>query len=151
MRYAISIQRSAPRTIAAVRARLAPGQISRQFRPYLDEVYAARSSGLELDGQNTFVYTFEPNNPGLLDCDFGVGVRAPFAQVGNVRPVDVPGGEVATTTHVGPYAGLGGAHDAIQAWCRDQSRALGGVSWEVYGHWSDTEPPCTDIYYLLRS
>lgn len=151
MGYVISIQRSIPRTIAAVRVRLASSQVSAQFKPYLDQVYAARSSGLQLDGQNVFVYTFNPDHPGLLDCDFGVGVRAPFTQVGNVRPVDVPGGEAATTAHIGPFAGLGRAHEAIQAWSREQSRQLAGISWEVYGHWSEAEPPRTDIYYLLRS
>lgn len=150
MTYIVSLRRSDPRTIAAVRARMAPAQIPHEFKRYLDQVYAARSSGLQLDGQNVFIYRGVPDQPGQLDCDFGVGIKAPFAPIGNVRAVELPVGEVATTTHIGPYSGLRAANDAIQQWCRDNSRAVAGVSWEVYGHWSNTEPPRTDVYYLLR-
>ena len=63
-----------------------------------------------------------------------------------------PAGPVATITHIGPYAGLGQAHDAIHAWCKAQGRALAGPSWEIYGHVSDPLlPPLTDIFYLLIS
>ena len=148
--YAVSAQRAAPRTIAAVHARLAPRQVAAEFKRYLDQVYAARARGLQLDGQNIFVYREAVDQPGQLDIEFGVGVAAPFVPVGAVRPVELPVGEVATTTHWGSYADLGAAHDAVQAWCRAQSRALVGPSWEVYGHWTDGEPPRTDVFYLLQ-
>lgn len=146
----VSLQRAAPRTIAAVHARLAPKRIPVEFRRYLDQVYAARSSGLRLDGQNIFLYREAVDQPGQLDVEFGVGVAAPFAAVGAVRPVELPVGEVATTTHVGSYAELGAAHDAVLAWCRTRSRERAGPSWEVYGHWTDGELPRTDVFYLLR-
>jgi effector-binding domain-containing protein len=121
-----------------------------EFKRHLDQVYAARASGLQLDGQNIFVYREAADQPGFVDADFGVGIKAPLAPMGNVRPVSLPVGEVATTTHRGDYAGLGAAHTAVQAWCRDHSRALAGACWEVYGHWVDGEAPVTDIYYLLQ-
>lgn len=148
--YVVSVQRAAPRTIAAVRARLAASQVPLQFRRYLDQVYAARSSGLQLDGQNVFLYRDASNEAGSVDVDFGVGMTAAVAPTGSVRAVELPTGEVATTTHRGSYTGLGAAHDAVKAWCRGQSRVLAGPRWEVYGHWSDDEPPVTDVYYLLR-
>ena len=148
--YAVSLQRAAPRTIAAVRARLAPSRIPLEFKRYLDHVYAARASGIQLDGQNVFVYRNAVDQPGQLDIEFGVGIRAPFTPVGDVCPVDLPIGEVATTTHRGAYTGLGAAHEAVLAWCKTHSRALAGPRWEVYGHWTEGEPPRTDIYYLLQ-
>lgn len=148
--YSVSLQCAAPRTIAAVHARLAPRQVPAEFKRYLDQVYAARARGLQLDGQNIFMYREAVDQPGQLDIEFGVGVSAPFVPVGAVRPVELPVGEVATTTHWGSYANLGAAHDAVQAWCRAQSRAPAGPSWEVYGHWTDGEPPRTDIFYLLQ-
>jgi effector-binding domain-containing protein len=148
--YAISLRRAAPRTIAAVRARLAPNQVPVEFTRYLEQVYAARASGIALDGQNIFVYRDAVGEPGHVDIEFGVGTTAPFAAVGDVRPVELPVGEVAMTTHRGAYAGLGAAHAAVLAWCGAHSRALAGPRWEVYGHWTDGELPRTDIYYLLR-
>jgi effector-binding domain-containing protein len=149
--YPVSLRRAAPRTIAAVRARLAPNRIPLEFKRYLDQVYAARASGIQLDGQNIFVYRDAMDQPGHLDVEFGVGVTAPPVPVGDVRPVELPVGEVATTTHRGAYTGLGAAHDAVLAWCRAHSRVPAGPRWEVYGHWTEGELPRTDIYYLLRS
>ena len=148
--YPVSLQRATPRTIAAVRARLVAERIPLEFSRYLDQVYAARASGMQLDGQNIFVYRDAPDRPGHLDIDFGVGITAPIVPVGNVRAVELPFGEVATTTHSGAYTGLGAAHEAVLAWCRAHSRAPVGPRWEVYGHWTDGELPRTDIYYLLR-
>jgi len=63
---------------------------------------------------------------------------------------------VASTTHLGPYAGLGAAHDAIHQWCRANNHRLAGPSWEIYGHWDpewDADPSRirTDVYYLLTT
>jgi effector-binding domain-containing protein len=148
--YPVSLQRAAPRTIAAVRARLISGRVPLEFKHYLDQVYAARATGIQLDGQNIFVYRDAPDQPGHLDVDFGVGIMAPFVPVGNVRAVELPFGEVATTTHRGAYTGLGAAHDAVLAWCRAQSREPVGPRWEVYGHWTEGQLPRTDVYHLLR-
>lgn len=149
-RYTVSLQRAAPRTIAAVRARLAPSRIPSEFKRYLDQVYAARASGIQLDGQNIFLYRDAVDQPGHLDIEFGVGITAPLVSVGEVRAVELPVGEVATTTHRGAYSGLGAAHAAVLAWCRAHSRAPAGPRWEVFGHWTDGELPRADIYYLLR-
>ena len=148
--YIVSLQRAAPRTMAAVYARLAPSAVPLEFKRHLDQVYAARSSGLQLDGQNIFVYREALGQPGQLDIEFGVGVAGPFPPVGAVRPVELPTGEVATTTHLGSYSKLGAAHAAVRDWCRAQSLALAGPSWEIYGHWIGGQPPRTDIFYLLH-
>jgi len=121
-----------------------------EFKRYLDQVYAARANGIQLDGQNIFLYHDAADRPGIVDVEFGVGISAPFVPVGNVRPVPLPTGEVAMTTHRGGYDRLGAAHHAVLEWCRANSRAPAGPRWEVYGHWVDGEVPQTDIYYLLR-
>lgn len=150
--YVVSLGTAAPRTIAAVHARVAAGSVSRVFRRYLDQVYAAAAAGaVRLDGQNVFVYRRVPDRPGEIDVAFGVGLAAPFSASGDVVPTELPVGAVATTTHVGSYAGLGRAHDAIRDWCRSRKQTLTGDSWEVYGHWTDDEARLrTDVYYLVR-
>ena len=150
--YIVSLQRTAPRTIGAVHARLPIRAVPAAFARYLDQVYAAaRAGAVQLDGQNVFVYRDAPDRPAEADIAFGVGVTAPFAAVGAVTPTPLPVGEVATTTHWGSYARLGAAHDAVLAWCRAHGRRPTGTRWEVYGHWTDDESKLrTDVFHLLE-
>src|SRR3954471_20743423 len=148
--YRVKVERGAPRAIASVGARLPIQRVPATFARYLDQVYAAGKSGaVQLDGQNIFVYRSVPESRDDVDVEFGVGAKAPFAPFGDVRMTQLPTGEGATTTHRGPYSGLGDAHAAVIKWCRAQGRALTGTRWEVYGHWVDGEEPLTAIYYLL--
>ena len=139
----------APRAVAGVRAEVRRGQVGREFRRYLDQVYAAGQAGaVALDGQNIFIY--RGAGPDLLAVDFCVGVTAPFAAVGAVRPLATPSGTAATTTHVGDYGRLGEATAAIVAWCRAHGRTPVGPAWEVYCHWhEDPAKLRTEVYYLL--
>lgn len=150
--HPVSLQRAMPRTIAAVHARVPLGGVPGVFGRYLDQVYAAASAGdVQLDGQNVFLYSFSPDRPQELDVAFGVGVKAPFTASGAVVPTELPFGEVATTTHWGSYAHLRGAHDAVIEWCRAHGRRRTGLSWEVYGHWTEDEARLrTDVFYLLE-
>ena len=148
--YEISVQTVTARPIAAVRARVPTGNIGARFKPYLDQVYAARGAGIQLDGQNIFVYHAVSESAGVVDAEFGVGAKAPFTPVGSVVYSQVPSGEVATATHWGDYAALRGAHEAVVSWCRENGRTLSGTSWEIYGHWTgNPADQRTDIFYLL--
>ena len=149
--YTVSLHTAAPRTIAAVHARIPAGGAAAVFRRYLDQVYAAsRAGAVQLDGQNVFVYRPVTDSPGELHVAFGVGVTAPFVTTGLVEPTPLPIGETATTTHWGSYAGLRSAHAAIAEWCEANGRRRSGPSWEVYGHWTDEPSKVrTDVFYLL--
>lgn len=151
MAYSVSVQRVAPRPFAAVHDTMRLAEVPARFRQSLDQVYAAAKGGeISLDGQNIFVYRGQPS--GMVDVEFGVGVRNEFAPVGRVVYSTVPEGEVATTTHWGEYSALGAAHEAVVAWCRAHQRSLAGISWEIYGHWNADPANCrTDVYHLLES
>lgn len=148
--YAVTVQLAQPRSIAAVRVRLPIRDVPRRFAEYLNQIYAAsRAGAIELDGQNIFVYRGDAQ--GEADVEFGVGTRRSFERTGAVVPSATPSGHAATTTHWGDYAQLGGAHDAVVAWCRSHGRAIAGPRWEVYGHWSGNPATRrTDIFYLLK-
>ena len=150
MTYSISVLRVAPRALASVRERMAIRDVPLRFRPLLDQVYAAaKRDAIGLDGQNVFVYRVGPSD--IAEVEFGVGTENPFAPIGRVMYSEVPGGDVATTTHWGDYGALGAAHDALLTWCRAERHTLAGISWEVYGHWQDDPAQRrTDIFHLLR-
>jgi effector-binding domain-containing protein len=61
-----------------------------------------------------------------------------------------PAGEVAMAVHVGGYDQIRRAHDAIHAWRARSGRAFAGLSWEIYGDWSDDPSKLeTTVCYLL--
>jgi AraC family transcriptional regulator len=45
---------------------------------------------------------------------------------------EIPGGRVATTTHVGPYREVGNAYTALQKWMTDNGCRPAGMPREVY-------------------
>ena len=79
----------------------------------------------------------------------------PVAQVdGTVRPDETPAAEVATTTHMGPYAKISEAYDAIAKAMAMRGRDLDETTmWEEY--WSPPGTPDdqtkTVVYCPLKS
>jgi effector-binding domain-containing protein len=89
-----------------------------------------------------------------IRLEVGVEMVDPFVAHGEVVRSATPAGAVAWTTHFGPYAGLGAAHDAVRDWCRAGGHRLAGPCWEIYGHWLrewDDNPSLirTDVFYQL--
>ena len=150
MPYEVTVQTIVPRTLAAVRRRVAIKDISTAFKPALDSVWAFLRShpGLRTDGHNIFLYHHE--SPSVMPIDFGVEVVRSFEKEGDVECVTTPGGEAAVAVHRGPYSKLGAAHQALHEWCSANGRIIGSHSLEIYGDWSDDpEKLETTIQYLL--
>jgi effector-binding domain-containing protein len=145
--YQVSTSTVAARPLLAVRARLGFEELPTQIPVLLKRVYDAAGGQDLLDGQNVVVYRGDP--PGF-DVEIGVGLKGrPEPREGLVVTA-TPAGEAAQTTHWGEYSELHRAHQTIIAWCVANERALAGVNWEVYGHWSeDPSKRRTDVYYLL--
>ncbi len=152
MTYEILTSTVEARPLAVVHRQVHVGRVSTAWRPALDQVWAflRRHDGLRSDGHNIFVYR-QPTAPGApMEVDFGVEVTRAFDGEGEVAFTETPAGEVAWTRHVGSYDGLGAANAAVEAWCREHGRALGGVSWEIYGDPGD-DPAALEVrvFYLL--
>jgi effector-binding domain-containing protein len=76
---------------------------------------------------------------GTVTVAAGFVVAQPVDGDGAVVPDETPAAEVATTTHLGPYANVSEAYDAIAASVAEQGRELDETTmWEEY--WS---PPGT--------
>ncbi len=151
MKYYIVVEAAQAQLMAAVRATVPIRDIGRTWKPALDQVWAflKANGGLE-PGHNVFLYHHPARRSDPMDIDFGVQVARRFEGVGHVRCVETPCGEVAKTVHVGPYAELVAAHDAIHAWCAANKRTIAQASWEIYGDWNaDPARLETTIKYLL--
>jgi effector-binding domain-containing protein len=151
MNYDVVVETAQAELVAAVRVKAPISDIARVWKPALDQVWAfLKTNGGLGAGHNLFLYHPPERRNEAMNIDFGVQVARPFAQEGDVRCIETPAGEVATTVHIGPYDRLGDAHNAIHAWCAANSRKIAGASWEIYGDWKD-DPALleTTIKYLL--
>ena len=147
----MEVQTLSPRILAAVRRHVAIKDISTEFRPALDNVWAflGKHPGLRTDGHNIFLYHHEGSS--IIPVDFGVEVVRPFLSDGDVACVTTPAGQAAIVVHHGPYTKLAAAHQALQQWSATNGRTVGYHSLEIYGDWSDNpEKLETTIQYLLK-
>lgn len=79
--------------------------------PYLRSNHAAT-------GHNVVVYRNYDREAGVMTIDVGVQVTELLPGDGTVVASSTPGGLVATTVHLGPYAELGKASSALHEFCK---------------------------------
>lgn len=147
---AIRVEEVEPLSLAAAPGRGTQAQLPQRIPPAFSKVYdALRAGALPHRGVNVVLYLSGPKPEFSFEC--GVVVPQPCPPGGAVRGIQTPGGRVVRATHWGTYAGLPDTHRALHAWCRAHGEQIAGLSWEVYGHWSDDPDELrTDVYYQLR-
>ena len=135
-----------PRPTAVVPARTTWPELPSVWGDLLGQVWAClRSSGITRGCPNVMLYL--DDEPSI---EVGVLLGRPCELTGNVVASSLPSGRAATTVHRGSYAGLGGAHDAVVAWCHVQGLRTSRTRWEVYGpHDDDPAALWTEVYWLL--
>jgi len=149
--YNVNVHTVAARQLAVVQQRLQWNELGSKLIPLLDRVYIQVHAGKIIQhGQNVFVYR-DATQEGVT-VEVGVEVSGPFEDVEDVVYASTPAGEVASVLHVGPYADLGKAHDALVRWCDELQRPRANVYWEVYGDWEEDPAKLeTEVFYLLEN
>lgn len=140
MEYEVRTQKAEAQPIEIVRGHATFATLPRDIRKLFDQFYAGfKGKG----GLNVVFYS-----PLDANGEFEIGCGVQVESGGNAA---TPAGPVATATYFGPYDKMQAAHEAIRKWTREAGHTLTGISWEVYGHWSDDPANLrTDIFYLLR-
>jgi effector-binding domain-containing protein len=147
--YVVEMQDLPAIPVAVVRRRVEPAALSRVVPDCCGLVWnALRAQGVR-GGRNVAIYW-----DGAINLEAGVELTGPFAQHGELVLSATPGGAVAHVAHLGPYGGLGAAHEAVREWSHDHHQRLAGPNWEIYGHWQDAwnaDPSGirTDVFYLV--
>ncbi|MEI5584822.1 MULTISPECIES: GyrI-like domain-containing protein [unclassified Agromyces] len=140
MTHDVSITAVPERHVAVVRTSTTFADIP-AFMPTAFERVAAHLGPLGLLGDGPAAAKYADMDPagGRVTVSAGFVVPEPIAGDGTIVPDVLPAGEVATTTHVGPYATVSEAYDAIAAAAALHGRELDeSTMWEEY--WS---PPGT--------
>jgi hypothetical protein len=145
----VTVRRVGSIPTAVIRRRLEPGEGSRVVPECCGLVWNALRAQKMKGGHNLALY----RDSGRL-VEAGVELTTPFAAQGDIVISELPACEAASAIHLGPYQGLGAAHEAIHRWCAANGRALAGACWEIYGHWQtewDDAPSKirTDVFYEL--
>ena len=147
--YVVQLQRVESVPLAVIRRQVQASDLARVVPECCGRVWSAVRAQQVQAGRHVAIYW-----DGGIRLEVGVELHGPFAGHGEVVCSATPAGAVASTTHCGPYGGLGAAHDAIRLWCRAGNHRLAGPNWEIYGHWqpewnADPSRIRTDVYYLL--
>lgn len=147
--YDVRFERLDSVPLAVIRRQAQKSELSRLVPELCGQVWKAIQAQHAKGGRHVAVYW-----DGGIRLEVGVELDGPFIERDDVGRSATPEGPVAWTTHLGPYGGLGAAHDAVRRWCESNGHHLAGPSWEIYGHWlpewnADPSRIRTDIYYLI--
>jgi effector-binding domain-containing protein len=153
MNYQVRLEQFPGHPLAVVRRQASMPQLGKVIQQACGTVWnAVRANHVKGAGRHVAIYW-----DNVYNLEVGVELDdAPLAAaLGEIIPSSLPAGEVATTTHFGPYQQLADAHQAIHQWCRANGREPVRPCWEIYGHWldewnTDSSKIRTDVYYLLK-
>lgn len=151
MSYEIQIVEAAPTVLASVQKRVAWRQLPVEIPRLLDQVWAfLRADGAPVRPAGHNVCVYRRADAEGCELEAGVQVSGPFADAGAVRCSSTPSGRAVSTVHMGDYAKLGAATDALLAHCRAHGLVATGPGWEVYGDWSeDPAEQRTDVFFAI--
>jgi effector-binding domain-containing protein len=86
----------------------------------------------------------QPDGSYVLEAGFPV--HAEIKGGGEVRPSSLPGGPVVVARHVGSYADVADAYQAIDEWLKAEHAMRAGDAWEVYrGSGGDRAGDTTEV------
>ncbi|MDX2289474.1 MAG: GyrI-like domain-containing protein [Hyphomicrobiaceae bacterium] len=121
---------SSPATLVT-RFTCSADQLGRRFLTDLPRILdVALGGGCRLAGPPFALYlggTLEE-----LQMEIGLIIAQPHEGAADVRGSRLPGGQTASTLHVGPYETLGQAHAALRGWALAHGYVPAGLIYELY-------------------
>jgi len=155
MTYSITKTRLSPQPVLVVRRSIKRSEIAATIADGLQKIFlAAQKAGVALSGP-PFLRCLNAG-PGLMTVEPGMRVAGPATNAALDEDVlweTLPGGEAATTLHMGKYEDLPEAYAAIEQWMKAEGLKMGGAPWEVYvtdpGDYPDPKDWKTEIFWPL--
>src|SRR5262249_37718477 len=126
--YTVQLQHLDSIPLAVIRRQAKASELSRLVPECCGLVWNALRAQHTKGGRHVAIYWDE-----TIRLEVGAEVQGPFSEQGEVVRSATPAGTVASVTHLGPYGGLGAAHQAVHDWCKSTDHLLAGPKWEIYG------------------
>jgi len=141
MSYEVILRETVPQPYASVRGHVPLAGIGSFFQGACGEIFRhAGELGVRPAGPIFSIY----HDPEFREEDVDVEVCVPLAEhvepSGRVKPGILPGGQVASTMHAGPYDEIGPAYRALHGWIEAHGRESAGPPREVYLVGPDQSP-----------
>jgi len=89
-----------------------------------------------------------------LDLEIGFPVSRPLPGTDDIQAGEIPGGQQAICTFVGPYTEISAAYDTLSRWLRERRLEPTGVVYEFYLNDPAVTPPeqlQTQIVFPLKA
>lgn len=147
----MEVTAAAPSLLAAVSGTVKFPDLAKEIRRRLDLAWSHIRANELAPGHNVVVYRGPVHGPEGGEVDIGVQVdRFAGESDDGVHEVVLPATTVARAAHTGSYDRLGETHAVVLAFCEHNGHALSGLSWEIYGDWTDDISALeTDVVYEL--
>lgn len=149
----MEIKNAEPKHAMAWRGKASMQTIMETFQTHMPEVYKyVTENGGESAGP--LYGRYHAFSPEEMDLEIGLYVKEPIKGNGTVEPVEIPGGEMASYDHMGPYEQLPQSWSHTMQWLKDSEYEAVGAPAEIY--WTDPgqEPDQskwrTEIVYPVR-
>jgi effector-binding domain-containing protein len=116
---------------AVVRAEVPLAEIRTLFdRGFGEVLRVVQAQGIAVAGPPFGFYPRMPTD--TVEVAVGFPVAAPVTADGDVAPFELPGGQVVTGLHVGPYERLEATYRELTEWAAAHGHALAAHMWESY-------------------
>ena len=99
------------------------------------------AQGISPVGEPFAYYVSAPTTTVQLEAGFPTA--APCAPKGEVVPSELPGGSIATGTHIGPYETMVDTYQQLTTWISAEGLVPEGSMWEIYLSDPQQEPDPT--------
>jgi AraC family transcriptional regulator len=155
MTYSIAKTTLSPQPVLVVRRSIKRSEIAATIGECLHKIFlAAQKAGVALAGP-PFMRCLNVG-PGLMTIEPGMRVSGTATNAALDEEVlweTLPGGEAATTLHMGKYEDLPEAYAAMEQWMKAEGSKMAGAPWEVYvtdpGDYPDPKDWKTEIFWPL--
>ncbi len=138
-RYEIHTEARDAQVTAVARASLTVAEIG----PWLGKTYGAIASLLadrQAGPAGPPFARYHLLGGDRFEVEAGFPATMPIEGNGDIRPSELPGGQVAVTIHTGPYDEMEPGYRALVSWVREHGGELAGDPWEIYFSDPATEP-----------
>ncbi len=131
MALEFAIKEVEARPTACIRTKTTMDKLGEVMGPMYGEIMGAlQPTGVTPAGMPFARYYDMQGNDVDLEC--GIPLSSAVELSGRVAACELPGGRVATVTHVGPYDQLKGTWEGIMGWVQSEGLTPNGAPWEVY-------------------
>lgn len=139
MAHDISVKTLARRPALVIRGAMRTDELPAFFGTAFGELYGYATRRAAVPDGPPFA-RYPSITADRVEVEAGLTLPQAVAGEGRIEAAELPGGEAAVTTHIGPYDTLHEAYRAIEAWMQAHGRAPGGAPWETYYSDPQAEP-----------